>query len=61
MPNIISKMSANYVAGKLGYRMTGGWGEVVVPLEACVAEPKRLRCAGGVSRASLVTLKGWLA
>lgn len=27
MPNIISQMSANYVARELGYRMTGGWGE----------------------------------
>ncbi len=57
----ISQMSANYVARGLGYRMTGGWSEVVVPLKTCVAEPKRLRCAGGVSRASLALLKGWLA
>lgn len=27
MPNVISIMSANYVARELGYRMTGGWGQ----------------------------------
>ncbi len=57
----ILQMSTDYVACELGYRMIGGWGEAVVPLKACVAEPKRLRCAGGVSRASLALLKGWLA
>ncbi len=57
----ISQTRADYVARELGYRMTGGWGEAVVPLKACVAEPKCLRCAGSVSRASLALLKGWLA
>lgn len=58
-----------------GAHETCRFGEGVVPLEACVAELKRLGYAGGVSvehepersdptedcRASLALLKGWLA